>query len=449
MKNKITLENIKSISHDALADLVYVQIDNSNVLYEKVEKLLLKNDPKALTKSIKKEIASIRRGRKFIGYYEAFDFADKIENIVDDIGLMVEDDKVASELFKELILTDSKVYLRSDDSSGAIQMSYAKAEEGWHRCLYALSDDEIYADIMEMLVCEGFGIREVFSDKVPHAVLQKIYDATYEKLENKNSLDTFDDVQVLKACAHYIKKPQLYIKACTVDGSRVSEIDRVSLAEEYKYANDPKATLDTLTEIKSIGEYRAEKFYELQIWAHETLGNSLEVTLAYKNWYKVTKSVSVLKSYLSRLEGSIKEKAKKEALNDAQKLSFSSAMHFFYSLDEQALASAYIWEHQNALQTEYLYNNELKKIANWLKEAYPQEVILLYRDSCEKALATSHSKHYPSAIRALKECLKIEKDNDSLSWVIEENMMYMERLINEHKKKPKFVELFFKAFGDL
>jgi ribosome-associated translation inhibitor RaiA len=449
MKNKITLENIKSISHDTLAELLYVQVNNDGILCSKIEKLLLKNDPKALIKSIKKEIASIRRGRKFIGYYEAFDFADKITNIVDDIGLMVEDDKVASELFKELVLTDSKVYLRSDDSSGAIQMSYAKAEEGWHGCLYALSDDEIYADIMEMLVCEGFGIREVFSDKVPDAVLQKIYDVTYEKLKTKKSLDTFDDMQVLKACAHYMKKPQLYIKACTVDGSEISEIDRVVLAEEYKYANDPKATLDTLTEIKSIDEYRAKKFYELQIWAQETLGNSLEVTLAYKNWYTVTKSVDVLKTYLSRLDGVMQKQAKEEALNDAQKLSFSSAMHFFYSLDEQALASAYIWEHQNALETEYLYSNNLKKIANWLKEAYPQEAILLYRDSCEKALATSHSKHYPSAIRALKECLKIEKENDTLSWAIEENMIYMERLINKHKRKPKFVELFFKAFGDL
>ncbi len=35
-----------------------------------VEKLLLRSDPKALLKSIKKDIASIRRGRKFIGYYD-------------------------------------------------------------------------------------------------------------------------------------------------------------------------------------------------------------------------------------------------------------------------------------------------------------------------------------------------------------------------------------------
>ena len=97
----ITLEKIKSISHDTLADLVYTQIDSNHVLYEKVEKTLLKSDPKALVQSIKKDIGSIRRGRKFIDYYKAFDFADKVQNVVDDILLMVDDEKVASTLLKE------------------------------------------------------------------------------------------------------------------------------------------------------------------------------------------------------------------------------------------------------------------------------------------------------------------------------------------------------------
>ena len=449
MKNKITLENIKSIPHDTLVELVYAQVDNDNTLYKKVEKMLLSNDPKALIKSIKKDITSIRRGRKFIGYYEAFDFADKIENIVDDILLMVEDDKVASELFKELILTDSKVYLRSDDSSGAIQMSYAKAEEGWHGCLDALNDDEIFDDIMEMLVCEGFGVREVFSDKVPQAVLQKIYDKFYEKLKVNSNYDSFDDINVLKLCAHYMKKPKLYIKTHVFEGRTLSENDLLDYAAEYMYAEDAPMVIDTLSQVKYVDNYKAEKFYKLQIRAYEMMGQTLDVTLAYKQWYLQSKSVDVLKSYLSRLDGEMQKQAREEALKDAQNLSFSSAIHFFYSLDERELASLYIWEHKNALQTEYIYDNELKKIANWLKESYPQEVILLYRDSCEKSLATSHSKHYPSAIKELKECLKIEKDSNIHSWKIEDNMMYMERLINTHKRKPKFVELFFKAFGNL
>jgi len=447
----ITLDNIKSISHDVLADLVYTQIDNNNVLYEKVEKLLLKNDLKALIKSIKKDIVSIRRGRKFIGYYEAFDFAEKVENIVDDILIMVEDEKVASELFKELILTDSKVYLRSDDSAGAIQMSYARAEDGWAECLGVLNDEDIYADIMEMLVCEGFGVRSVFSEKVPQKVLEKIYDEFYVKCENKQdeSYDSFDDIHVLEVCAHYLKKPELYIKAFTLSHREMNDRYMIDFAKEYRYADDAQGTIDTLAKMKVIDRYSAKDFYEIQVWAYEALKQPMNVTLAYKNWYQKTKSPEILKIYLLRLEGVMQQQVKEEALKDAQHLSFAEAIYFFQSLDEGELAATYIWEHQGAIETEYMYANELKKIANWLKKDHPQEAILLYRDSCEKALKTSQSKNYPSAIKALKECLKIEKENDTLSWEIEENMLYFEKLINTHKRKPKFVELFFKAFGDL
>ena len=124
-------------------------------------------------------------------------------------------------------------------------------------------------------------------------------------------------------------------------------------------------------------------------------------------------------------------------------------MQFFKSLDEGELASEYIWEHKDTLKTESFYANGLKSLIAWLKEEYPQEAILLHRDSAEKSLATSKSQFYPSAIKALKDALKIEEKNDTLSWEIEEGFMYMEKLINMHRKKPKFVQLFFKAFGDL
>lgn len=87
-------------------------------------------------------------------------------------------------------------------------------------------------------------------------------------------------------------------------------------------------------------------------------------------------------------------------------------------------------------------------MTTWLQDGYPQEAILLYRDSCEKALKTSQSKYYPSAIKSLKQCVKLEASNDTLSWQIEDNLLYMEKLLDKHKRKPKFVQLFFKAFGE-
>ena len=446
MKNNITLSDIQGIPVGTLAELVYAQMDSYPILYEKVEKILLKSDPKALVKSIKKDIASIRRGRKFISYYDAFDYAEKIANIIDDIAMMVDDTKVASGLYRELILTDSKVYLRSDDSAGALQMSYAKAVDGWTECLEVLSDDEIHDDIMEMLICEGFGVRSIFSERVPSAVLQKIYEVFYVKCQT-GDCDGYDDKYILKTTSHYLKKPELYIQALTLESGKPEERDWLDIAGEYRYADDAQSAVAALDKITSVDAYVARDFYELKVWANEALGRPIEVTLAYKHWYTLTKSPEILKIYLGRLEGELRKKVKDEALEDARELSFAQALYFFHSLDETALASAYIREHQKSMETEYIYAKELKKIANWLKHDFPQEAILLYRDSCEKSLAASQSKHYPSAIKDLKESLKIEEEQAVSSWFIEENGAYMERLLVLHKRKPKFVELFLKAFG--
>lgn len=419
-KKELALEKIKNISHDDLSVLVHEQSRIDEDFYKKAEKLTLKGDQKMLIKSIQKDISSIRKGRKFISYYESFDFARRIGNIVDDIRTMVKDKKEAAGLFKDLILTDSKVFLRSDDSAGAIQESYHRAEDGWMECLEVMSDEEIYADIMEMLVCEGFGVRSIFSEKVPQSVLQKLYDELYQKCKIK-SRSSFDEMQVMRLCAHYLKRPELYIEASKLNKRVPSDMELLDFAKEYMYADDAQGVLHTLKRIQTVDKYKADEFYELQVWAYEALGRKMDVTLAYKNWYIKTKSPSVLKEYLSRLEGVMKQQVREEALSDAQQLSFREAMHFFKSLGEAALAAAYIMKHQNDLETQYMYTNEFDEVTSWLKERYPQETILLYRDSCEKTLKTAQSKYYPWAIRALQKCVKIESSNDTASWSIEPN----------------------------
>jgi len=130
-KKEISKEMLQSLDRDLLVELVYRRMQEDEILYRQIEKSLLKNDQEDLVKSIKKEIGSLRRGRKFIDYYHAFDLAKRIAQIVEDIETLVEDPREAAALYKELILTDVKTYHRSDDSAGAIQMSYYQATEGW------------------------------------------------------------------------------------------------------------------------------------------------------------------------------------------------------------------------------------------------------------------------------------------------------------------------------
>ena len=440
-KRKITLEEIEALDSKRVARLLYDMLDENIELYGKLDKLILSNSPKELTKAIKKDISSIRRGSKFIDYYNSFDFSKKIQNIVDDIVLMVEDKKVASKLFKELILTDSKVYLRSDDSSGVIQSSYRQALDGWFDCIECMSEDELYNDINEMLVCEGFGTRDIFSEAIPKSVLVKLYDE-YIVLENHSSIDINNRINLLKETAHYLKEPIRFIDALKLNGEDFKDYKLLEIAKEYQYADMPKELLEELQKVKEVSPYNARNFYELQVWAYKKLTEPESVILAYKNWYEKSREVSVLKTYLSYLDGEMYERVKSEALTYAQSLSVGGALDFFYALDEKSLANDYIFENQESLHENHLYDTQLKSMVKWLEKEYPQAVILLYRTVCEQALSRSISKYYPHGIKALKACLKLEEQHNISSWKIESNEVYMQKLLEKHKKKSKFVQLF-------
>ncbi|CAA6816312.1 MAG: Unknown protein [uncultured Sulfurovum sp.] len=439
-KKIITLEEIRTLSHKTLSGMLYTMSQKDQEIHAKLEKLLLSANPKELVKAIKKDIVSIKRGRKFIEYHMSFEFSQKIQSIIDDISSMVEDKKIASKLYKELILTDSKVYLRTDDSSGVIQGSYATAMDGWLNCIAFLNDDELYTDIKEMLFCEGFGLRNILNETIPKGVLIRLYDEFFPIPVDTN-MDAFDKLSLLRETAHYLKDVERYIEAKKLQKESLSQIDFLDIAKEYQYANSPKKVLSTLDSVQEVDSYSADEFYGLKVWAYEALQQPFDVTLMYKYWYEKTQSVHILKKYLSRLDGTMQEKVKKEALKSVEDFPVSVALDFFYNLDEKSLVAKSILEHQDR-EIKIMYGEPLKKITQWLEDEYPQETILLHRDNCENSLERAISKYYPYAIKALKECLRIEEEKNISLWHIESNDDYMAQLLEKHKKKSKFIQLF-------
>lgn len=148
-------------------------------------------------------------------------------------------------------------------------------------------------------------------------------------------------------------------------------------------------------------------------------------------------------------DGEEKERARMEALRDAEKLSFAQAMHLFQALDERELAARYILDHQKKLATPLLYGKGLNALVKWLADESPDAAILLLRDAVEKTLESAQSKNYPWAIRHLKKAFEIEKAHPDHPWQITPNREYTLDLLQHHKKKYRFVTLFDEAFPDL
>ena len=443
MKKMFTLKEIESLHHDSLTALLLSLANSNDDIYEKVEKLLLSHDPKALYKSIMKDISSIKRGRKFIYYGDSFDFSKKVEGIVEEITSLVSDDKSATKLLKALILTDSKVYLRSDDSAGAIQQAYALAEDMWkERSAKEIDEDVLLADLEEMLICDGFGMREIFSESFPETVYKALYDKVMlSYMLEDEAFEKSSFHHVLLSIAEYLRSPKLYIETKALKSREFSAHDYFDVAKQYKLIDDADNTLSYLDKIEK-DWYQKEQVFEMQVWAYERLEDVINITKTYKEWYEHRKSPETYSRYIARLEGEEKEIARKIALNDIQMLPFYEAIVFYQALDEKALCATYIMIEQDKIETSYMQQKFLKTFLAWLSDGYPQEAMLFYRDVCEKALATSQSKYYGGAIWALKEMVRLEDLYHDIEWKIEDNSGYLAKLLIKHKQKRKFMELF-------
>jgi pterin-4a-carbinolamine dehydratase len=445
-KKEITLENIKKLESSVLAELIYEQILKDDIFYKKVEKYLLKNNQKALIKNIKKEISSIKRGKKFIDYYRSFEFSKKIDDIVETIEKLVDDKKDKANLYKELILTDSNVFSRSDDSSGVIQGSYFNAIKNWCETVKYLDEIEIYKHIKDLLICEGFGVRVIFCENIPNNILQKIYNEYYENsLKEKTKIEEWEYLTILTKCAHYLKSPELYIKAHKLF-NRFDDDDLLDIAKEFKYIDDAKNTLIWLEKIKNINLHNAGDYFSLKIWAYDKLNDKSNVIENYKKWIEIELTPEIFKEYLNLLDENTKKLEKKRILENAKFLSYEQALRFFYELNEKEKAVSLILKNTNEFNKN-INDKFLKNLVEWLKFSHPDIAILLLRRKAEYILEMAISKYYPQAIKYLKLAKEIEENYPNFHSKID-NEEYFKKLLQKHSKKTKFKELFYKAFKE-
>ena len=446
---EVTYEKIAALDHERLAALIYEYASIDDRFYGRVAHLLLASDPETLSRRIATEIASLKRGRRFIPYRESFAMADRIEEIVAAID-RVADPRRSAELYKRLILTDSGVYGRSDDSSGIIQNAYAQAIEGWQSCLEFLDEETIRNDLEALLICEGYGLRDVIGDAVPTTVLEQIYDKVYDKARRTEygRYEAFDDKSILLACAHTMNDPERYRRTLELFDEEVSEYDRVRLAEEYERAGDETNALKTLEAIEAPPSNLLEEYYTLKIRLLENKGDEEAVTQAWEAWAHRSRRPEIFARFLRRLPDARRDALKKERLEAAGDLDPLEALPLFHALDAPEEAERYIFDHRDDLQTEYLYGEHLNRYIAWLKSDRPQAAILLYRDAVRSTLAKSVSKYYPWAVRHLASAKKLEDTRREEGWSITPWEEYIAELLHRHRFKKRFLQLYREQFDD-
>lgn len=122
-------EKLADIDADTLRDYIFDLYLQYPELSDKIEALTLANDSVALTRVLRKRIASLKRGRRFIDYRTSFDFAREVEATLTDIesGLLERSPEHAFDLVDRFLATAKSVLNRVDDSGGAVGEVYRQA----------------------------------------------------------------------------------------------------------------------------------------------------------------------------------------------------------------------------------------------------------------------------------------------------------------------------------
>jgi hypothetical protein len=78
-------EKLTDIDADILRNFIFDLYLRYPELSDRIEALIFANDPVALSRMLRKRIASLKRGQRFIDYRASFDFSRELEATLSDI----------------------------------------------------------------------------------------------------------------------------------------------------------------------------------------------------------------------------------------------------------------------------------------------------------------------------------------------------------------------------
>lgn len=186
-------DKLKSFDHETLINMIVevsqVSADNDKLIHS----LLAIRNPKELYSILNKEITTIKNGRKFINYYEADAFTEKLYSIDSRINnyLIKQAPGQALKLCKRLIEIDEKIFERVDDSGGSIGCFYDSLFETLDKAMANTKEapEDIADYILEVYLNDDYGNRGSIIDHLKESLSDEVIKAIEAKLPDVQNND--------------------------------------------------------------------------------------------------------------------------------------------------------------------------------------------------------------------------------------------------------------------
>jgi hypothetical protein len=451
-KKEITVSSLIALGPAKLAEILLELANSDSNIKKRLERVLLSaSSPKKLATSLKKQIISLAKSKRFYDYYQSDKYADKLNLIRTSIvsDLLPFDPYLSAEVTEEFLRNSGAIIEKADDSSGTCQVVLHSLAEDLalsYQKMTKINLDEVTKMIFDLSVNDRSGFAKdlvkYFDSVLGVAGLNKLEELVKNKLQNeplkltskKSSLAT-----LLKDVADGLGDVDKYIKACELDNS--FSYQAIEIAKRLLDANRPLEALKWLE--KDNSHYVTERANH-KIIALTKLDRVKEAQDLRWKMFSVFLSGIYYVDFLDNEKVENRDGYKRKAIEIAfNHTNVHSALDFLMWLNEEKLLRELIFNRLSEVDGSNYRN--LRKIAQFLfSAAEPEASALLYRAMLLSVLEKAASKYYPYAVA---DYIKAKHCSDKFlgKLNIPNHEEFNRQLLMKHGKKTSFWNLVMEA----
>lgn len=447
LKDKLT-----DIDADTLRDFILDLYLRYPELSDKIEALTLAEDPVALSKVLRKRIASLKRGRRFIDYRASFDFVRELEAVLVDIesGLLERSPEHAFDLVDRFLVTAELVLNRVDDSGGVVSEVYRQAVLLWLTAAKGWREANIdwLERIYHLYQQNDYGVLDPL---LPNAHLLLTQDQLkqlawrYENMlrkalkspeqEDKVNLVALHSGVALGQIADALRDPALYERSVLIHSPQPNNLQMKSICEKYLQYEQPESAMQYLNQAWE-SRFQHDRL-ELLDKVCVQMGDREQLKVIRSQLFQGEQSYASFTRYLEALDEDEKKKAYSSAIKQAEQGGdILRSVDLLLNLGQTERAQVLVLARYQEL-AECFYDGLLR-----LAKAFEKADCSLAATACYRALlldiltqarskAYGHGARYFKKLEALAKLIKVFQP-------LPTHHAFVEQLHSEHGRKKSF-----------
>jgi len=436
---------------ELLASFLAQLAEEDAALRERIEALVLREQPSVYARALDGRLRRLRDGRSFISYRQSSAFAQELETWLDDIetGLLDRDPARAWKLLDAFVRADGNILERADDSNGSIGDAMRRACSLWHRAHAGLpAGGDRVQRVFDLHAGNDYGTRDAILDGAAQSLsetelreLARIYEqAARVEASSDDRYGPSSAAVAMGQIARALRDAELYESSVRIRSPEPNYLQAETIATQYIEFGPVEHAIDWLTRPRDPADRHARERLDLLARAYEKLGDTDALLDIRRKRAEGSLSADLFTEYAALLPSDERDAARRAALERAgQSNDPVAAARFMLDLGEPDLAAATVLRLRDRLSSAF-YWSLLELAQDLTKTGHPLPAIACYRTLTNQILeqgrnkAYRHARDYVATLSTLDPAIDDYGDLGS-------HAAYLASLRREHGRKYSFWQL--------